>query len=135
MNCIKISIQDENSRCHFIEVEIGLAEFAQALTGLGSTPVKMEVRNLECVGLVREREGARVVISNNRIQELGFNKHKRFDLEKLLADHYQREGWILNNYLGSQDSISFNGETVILDFSYHRFVEKPEAAETVVQKN
>lgn len=47
---ICISVQDEDAGTQFLEIYLGLADFAQALTGLSDIPCVLEVRDLNLVG-------------------------------------------------------------------------------------
>jgi len=51
---IRIVVRDEESGTQFVTVEVSLAEFAQAITGLGAVPCQLDVRGLHNVGKRRE---------------------------------------------------------------------------------
>jgi hypothetical protein len=112
---IRIVIRDETSFTTFVELEMKPEEFAMAVTGLSYRPAEMKVRGLEHVGKTRINEKRQIVCPL-----------KTYDKEILVAwleDHAQEDGWILNTYLGSQNSISRNkdGETV-LNYSVTKYV-------------
>lgn len=61
---INLTMIDENSGAKFLDAEIDLASFAEALTGLARVDVEYELENLEIVG--RTRETKRVFIAERK---------------------------------------------------------------------
>lgn len=53
---ISIKIGDSASHKQFVEVEIGLREFALVLTGQGHVTCQFELNNVELVGKIREHK-------------------------------------------------------------------------------
>jgi hypothetical protein len=49
--CIEIRIQDDNSRANFFEGRMKLADFAEAVTGLGYQDIEFKVYGLKVIGL------------------------------------------------------------------------------------
>lgn len=113
---VEIRIRDEISGVRFVTLEIDLETFARALTGLSGQEVDMEVTGLEFVGKVKEREAARVPIP----KQLGYN---RKGAEEYVKANFQREGWILDPYLGSQQSITGTLDDCYANIHYYRYVE------------
>lgn len=51
---IQVSVQDETSRHHFIELTMSMEAFAMALTGMGAQPLTFDLRGVDYVGKRRE---------------------------------------------------------------------------------
>lgn len=112
---IRIAIQDEMSRARFVEVEVSLADFAQAITGLAFTPATLRVDRLEVVGKNR--------ICEQRVIECPLRTFDKDVLKQWLIENGQEEGWTLDPHLGSQTSVSCQGDKTILRYSVHKYVE------------
>lgn len=118
-NEILIEIRDNNSRVIFCECTVAPGDFALALTGRGYISATAEIRGLEYVGKTYVRE-KRVITAPN----LGYEKEK---YQEWLRDHGQEEGWIVDDYLGSRDSVSFEKEGVVLRYSVYKYIEKGDS--------
>ncbi len=121
-DCINVCLKDKNSRIEFLRVEIGLADFAEALTGLSCVPAKLNVRSLELVGKTRVVERAEFRVTRAYLEEKGVGRFDRKGIQKLLQTDpdsiFQRAGWELDTYLGSQQSIVHDGEDVVINSRY-----------------
>jgi hypothetical protein len=116
---IRIAVKDALSLSRFIEVEIGLKEFAEALTGLSEVAVSFEVRNLDIVGLRRFRE--------TRFIDCPLRVYDKAVLEQWLIENAAEEGWTIDPYLGSQGSVSYNEDgTRKLRYSVFCFLPEGE---------
>lgn len=111
---IKISVTDEKSRVRFLELQIGLAEFAECLTGLSYCESEAEVKFLDKVG--KER------IYENRTVEMPFRTYDRELAQEWLQQNCQEEGWEVNSYLGSQGSMRSVGEKTVLNYGVTKYV-------------
>ena len=122
---ISIAVHDELSGVQFLDMQVGLANFAEAITGLGYVEAKGEVRGLQNVGKVREMENASVTLTRDEFNEItnGPYSEQKAKLSNYLEANHGREGWHVNGYLGSQRSIAHTGDTVTLNFSRTRYVE------------
>ena len=94
---ISLTITDEISRIQFLDAEIELGAFAEALTGLAYVPMEGELRGLEHIGKTRVTEKREVVCP--------LNCFDRAELAAWLAENAQESGWTVNTYLGSQGSV------------------------------
>ena len=114
--CINIEVMDEASRLRFLEIEIPLADMMAALTGLSHCSCVGDVRGLQWVGMHKVTESRSVICP--------LNSYKREELREWLECNCQEEGWILNTYLGSQESISTNpeGNGQVLRYSVTKYI-------------
>jgi hypothetical protein len=111
---ISIRIQDEKSLVTFFDGEMSLTDFAQAITGFSDQPIPAEVRGLDFLGKTRVRE--------DRTIECPLDTCKKEELEQWLHENAQEEGWTLNTYLGSQNSVKRTEGKTILRYSVTKYV-------------
>ena len=95
---ISIRVKDRNSQNEFLHLSIGLEEFSEALTGLAACECSIEVRGLEYVGKIKERKYLIVELVK------GASSLDRKEEAIKLAYEVLESGWLLDRYLGSQDS-------------------------------
>lgn len=116
-DCVSITLVDEASRVEFVDAEISYEEFARGLGSLQARPLTVcEVRGLELVGKKRIWERRSIICPLDT-----FDKQA---LAAWLEENAQEEGWILNTYLGSRDSISRSAEGgTRINYSMTRYVE------------
>jgi len=93
---ITIQVKDRESVTRFLDIEMELDKFAELLTGLSEVEIDFKVRDLERVGKVREEETIEFRIGS------GFNDRKKVAIEE--AKKHTPDGWICDNYFGSQTS-------------------------------
>jgi hypothetical protein len=116
---VNIRLRDIASRIEFVDVEISHAEFSQALSALQERPlIECELRGLEYVGKKR--------ITEARSVECPIDAHDRDVLRGWLKMNCQENGWILNDYLGSQISIERRDGKTVLNYSVTKYVEAAE---------
>lgn len=94
-----LRIRDEAAATEFLELEVGQAEFVQALGGLRLTSCVAEIRRLDRLGKVHE----------HRMLEFPLHKkHRDYDYDKELAREkvhkYCPEGWEPDLSFSSQNS-------------------------------
>lgn len=127
---ISLAVHDELSGMQFLDMRIGLADFSEAITGMGYVAAKGEVRGLQNIGKQRETEDASATITKEEYQRITqgpYSDHKP-KLAAYLEANHGREGWRVNGYLGSQRSILHSGDMVTLNFSHTRYVEVADFA-------
>jgi hypothetical protein len=93
---VNIAIEDDASKIQFLEVQVKLADFARALTGQGFIPMEFQQRGLPYVGMRKE------------VKPLVFGVPDFYDSKgyaEKACHNYVEDGWIANDYFGSQDSI------------------------------
>jgi hypothetical protein len=112
---ISIRLRDSASRIEFVEVTMSLDDFARAVTGLSEISAKAELRGLEHVGKTKQIEQRRV--------ECPIKSYSRDVLQNWLEENCQEEGWIINSYLGSQNSISYKDDKTIINYSVYRYID------------
>jgi len=95
---IKISIRDENACVGFVEVNMGLANFAKAVTSL-QVPCEIEVRGLEKVGKKHEHKTFEFKIADT-IHDRNENAIK--EIKKICP-----KGWEPDLYFSSQNSFFY----------------------------
>lgn len=108
---ISVSVHDDKSGIQFLTMKIGLADFAQCITGLSAVHGEGTVRGLDYIGKKR--------VSENRSVECPLESYDRKELSAWIDANCQEEGWIVNSSLNSQGSV--RGKT--LNYSVTKFVE------------
>lgn len=101
---ISIQVRDEDSVTRFLTLDIGYAEFAEAITGLSEMDCELSVRNLERVGKTRVSKDITFPCKKDN----GYSGYpsKAEAIEQAKA--YTPEGWECDNYFGSQTSFFEN---------------------------
>lgn len=112
---IRIYLQDEASRVTFCELRMTPAEFAMSITGMSGTIATGYVRGLEHVGKKK--------ISETRTIECPLTDYDRAKTEAWLAEHGKEDGWVVDNYLGSQTSVVNKGGKKFLNYRVHKWVD------------
>lgn len=97
---------------------MSLHEYAECITGLGHVPLAAEVRGLEYIGMKR--------VSERRSIECPLTCHNRKELEIWLEQNAQEEGWLLNTYLGAQDSVGHRNGKTVLNYTVTKYVKEDE---------
>jgi hypothetical protein len=112
---ISIEVADEASGLQFLSLEVSIANFGAAVTGLSHQECRGRARGLQYVGKKRITE---------KRQAIAPREHDRDKLRQWLIDNKQEDGWLIDAYLGSQSSIRHNADdTVTLYYSVYKFVE------------
>lgn len=104
-DCVSIRLHDEESGIEFFDADISHEEFSRALSSLSQRPfLHAEVRGSEYLGKRRITEPRTAPVPDSYDREF---------LTQYVKDNMQEDGWILNAYLGSQNSIyRENGQTM-----------------------
>jgi hypothetical protein len=93
---ITIQVKDRESVTRFLDIEIEYDNFAQLITGLSEVEIDFTVRDLEHVGKVREVKELEFPIGS------GFDDRKEVAIRE--AKKHTPDGWVCDNYFGSQTS-------------------------------
>jgi hypothetical protein len=112
---VGIEVKDVLSRTTFLELELTLEQFASVVTGMYISDVGGTVEGLQNVGKKRVRE--------DRSVTLDFSVYEREYLVKYLLENCQEDGWTIDTYLGSKDSIKHKDNKTILSYSVYKYVE------------
>lgn len=125
---IRITVADDGSRAEFLELEMNVAEFGLAVTGLSFRPVKFVTRGLSVVGKKRMTQPFLHVVSEAELEECGISPYDRKQMEAYAKTITPPEGWTLDTYLGSQTSIQWDSQakTYSLHMRIETFVEITE---------
>jgi hypothetical protein len=110
---ICIEVEDEASGVKFLVAEIEPYDFAQLITGLHGVKAQCHVKGLDFVGRKKVREARSVIC--------GIDSYNNDKLREWLLENCQEEGWIIDSYLGSQNSISRCHEGTRLNYSVYRY--------------
>jgi hypothetical protein len=116
---INLTVEDKASSATFLEVEFKPEQFANSLTGLFTTEVDARVQYLGIVGKNKIREQAKIKLPDflNRCYD-------REKIREYLVNNCQRDGWILDDYLGARGSITYNEDQTesYANISYIKYV-------------
>ena len=118
---MSISITDTASGIKFTNVNVSLKQFMDALTGLSEVSCTHETRNTEYIGKHYVSEGRTITAP-----WFGYDKKA---YKAWLISNAQEEGWILNSYLGSQDSVTYKDDSAILKYVVFKYVDQIDSKE------
>ena len=115
---LNIEVHDDDAVITFLEIQLNQKQTCQALSRLSYTECQeVEVRNLDHVGKIRERQGFIFEMPKsdwNTRQEIAANK----------ALELCPEGWIPDIYFGSQDSFFAENNVEYARTSMSRWIER-----------
>lgn len=94
---IDIEIRDESSRTRFLEIEMGLADLARALTGLGDVPIRFELHRPDLVGSTAENKTELIVVP----REILFARGEYLFAKEEALKPFTRDGWYPRDGVGS----------------------------------
>lgn len=112
---ISIKIRDESSRTEFLSIRMGLADFAEALTGLSEVKADATVRQLEVVGKKR--------VTESRSIDCPLSGYDRNALSMWLKTNAAEDGWQIDTYLGSQGSVKFIDGGCRLNYRVFKYID------------
>ena len=119
---IWITIYDCSSRSDFVEVQLELADFALAISGLSKVEGNLFVRKLENVGKKK--------IAQKRQKTLPDHIRTKEAIADWMIENCLEKGWMTDTYLGAQDSVVYNPNnmTRVVNYSIFRYedAEGPE---------
>jgi hypothetical protein len=118
---ITFKVIDDASRGQFLELRMTPADLGMALTGLGFVHVNGVVRELHNVGLKK--------VTERRSKRCPLKSYDKAALRKWLAANCKEDGWAIDDYLGSQNSVAHNNDgSCTLNYSVFRYEAQPESA-------
>jgi hypothetical protein len=129
---VRIAIRDKTSHMEFLEVEIDMAEFALALTGLSEQDCVLKTRRLDAVGKIRESQPMTFVLTDEYMAKYKLESYDRAGLKAHLNHDpeglFHEEGWDLSTYLGTQNSVTPNSpDGIRINTHRVRYVERTPA--------
>lgn len=103
-NGVKIELEDVVANSRLASISIDVPAFMRILSGLSFMPCNIDIPNIDKIGKKHENKEFRFPID----KELASSSHR----EKLtrLAQSLLSDGWIADDYFGSQDSFSFKDD-------------------------
>jgi hypothetical protein len=126
---IRMVVRDNGSRTQFLELDVPLATFALALTGLSEVECSMKVNHLDRVGLIKESKSITYVLTAEYLAKYAIHSFDRVKLGYLMEQDpdnlfAQEDGWVLSTYLGSQNSIvHLPDDAIRINTSAQRYVK------------
>ena len=112
---ITITIHDRASHARFVELSLTPAYFAMAVTGLAHIDADSAVvRDLDVVG-------KRKVIEPRSIDCPLPDYGSKEELRAWLREHGKEDGWIVDDYLGSQSSVISRNDVTRLHYKVYRY--------------
>ena len=117
---VRIRFRDVASNIEFAEAIMTPEAFGYAITGLSEMEADLRVSGLQNVGKKR--------IVEQRQIDCPLKTFRKEELRAWLRENAQEEGWILNDYLGSQNSVSYPDGKTLLRYSVTKYVEEADLA-------
>ena len=112
---IELTIRDEASREELCRITMSPAQFGKAITGLYTTDIDMAVGNLDRIGKQKVTEPRSII--------LPFSTYDHGKIKSWLHENAKEDGWEINDYLGSQNSISFNkDDQLAVNYSVFKYI-------------
>ena len=117
---VGIEVICKKSRTRFLKLELTLEEYAQVVTGLSHVEVEGQVSGLDTGGKTKVREQRTVVVA----EDIG--RKPKEQLEDWLIRNCSEDGWILNTYLGSQNSVVYDhpSKKYTINYSVYKYVDQ-----------
>ena len=119
---MRVLIEDADSRIEFVHLELDLASFMRALTGLAYVECDMETNGLEHVGKLCERKELIVEMPD----EADHSRLNRVRIAYGRAKQKAPEGYTVSSCFGSQDSFFRKDDRNYARTTMTRWVEKTE---------
>ncbi len=117
---IRFQIEDAASRIVFFSGSMKPEAFGSAITGLAYQDIEFKIRGARHIG--------KIVVTEKRSVLCPLKTYDRELLRQWLVENMKEEGWTLNPYLGSQNSIVREGGELRLNYSVIKYVEQEEEA-------
>lgn len=122
---IHLSLRDELSGSHFLEIELSLEDLALALTGRADTPCNFTFYSMEQVGKVREGKDIVIPFTSTNSEYGDTREARQREKEEALAP-YEVDGWIGSiSDIGNHHRLETVQGVAIPHFrvSFHRYVD------------
>ena len=113
-NTVRITIMDRASGTRFVELHMTPNDFAMALTGLSHVDGDLAVRGLDTVG--------KELVIEKRAIDCPLDTFDKKELTDWLVQNAQEDGWIVDTYLDSQNSVGRHNGRTILNYSVRKYI-------------
>ena len=116
---IEIQIEDSSSGILFLSAQIGYADFAKLLTGLGYMPCEFQLRGIENVGKTTERKTLDVYVP------LGDHASRQQRAEAAVAE-FEKNGWTgrISNAMNQHKRVSGDDEGAWYKVTFLRYIDE-----------
>ncbi len=115
---IRFQIEDAASHITFFSGSMTPEAFGSAITGLSHQEIEFNVRGTQHIGKKRVTERRSVLCP--------LKTYDRDLLRQWLNENMEEEGWMIDDYLGSQNSIVREGGEVRLNYRVIKYVNQEE---------
>lgn len=112
---VTITVGDLASRTTFLSMKMSILEFGSCILGMSERPVELTVKGIDRIGKRKITESRKATFEGCL--------YNRETLEAMVSEHCQESGWIVDNYLGSQGSISHDDGKTVVRYSVLRYEE------------
>lgn len=107
---ICIRVKDVLSVNSFLELSMSYDDFTRAITGVSEVPVDFKVKDVDVIGKKKISELRRARMEGGRMSKEA--------TERWLLDNFQEEGWIIDTYVGSQNSFVYDPSEICYWINY-----------------
>lgn len=114
---IGIEVMDARSRQLVARIEMTPADFAMALTGLAHIEATYKHGNLSVVGMKKVSE-------TRSIEYVGDRFAAKDVMVEWLKANAAEEGWSIDSYLGSQNSVVHRDDKTLLNYRVFKYVQE-----------
>jgi hypothetical protein len=118
---IRITVEDDDAVINFVEINMTLEDFANALMGSGMMDCEIVVRNLENVGKKREQDT--IIFEMPKSDHLVYGDDRK-EIAKKLAQDACPNGWGVSESFSSQNSFFSKGGKDYARAFIVRWIEK-----------
>lgn len=99
-----IEVKDDNANINFLEIELSPEQFMACLSRLSDVKCKLEVKGLDKVGKTHENSTFEFKIPDWYLKLPYKDRSENHSRLSLVAQNQLADGWIAENYFGSQNS-------------------------------
>lgn len=113
---VNVTLVDNASNIQFVDMSLSMVDYAKLITGLSRVEITGEVRGLENVGKLKVRESRKIICP--------LDTYDKSTLREWLLSTQAEEGWIIDTYLGSQNSITSHEGRLVLNYAVYKYIEQ-----------
>jgi hypothetical protein len=120
-NGIRITVVDEKSGTHFIEVDVSPENFANALFAMSEQECEFELRGMDNVGKTREQKTVPIIFPTDDLF-VATNPERDRVLDRHLRDE-EVDGWIaLRHTISRRHGVKCSDTAHMVNVTFVRFV-------------